>query len=183
MTILDDKNFKFTDAIEHLKKELTHIRTGRANPSLVENIMVDYYGTKTPLNQMANISVPDPKSLVIQPWDANIIKEIEKAIQNSDLGLNPVNEGNQLRLPIPALTEERRKELAKVVGDKVETSKVTIRNIREEIWKELKEMKNDGKISEDDMFAQQKELQKEVDEKNKELKEIGESKEKEILTL
>jgi len=183
MTILDDKKIKFTDAIEHLKKELTQIRTGRANPSLVENIMVDCYGTKTPLNQMANISVPDPKSLVIQPWDTNIIKEVEKSIQNSDLGLNPVNEGNQLRLPIPALTEERRKELAKVVGDKVETSKITIRNIREEIWKELKEMKNDGKISEDDMFAQQKELQKEVDEKNNEIKEIGENKEKEILTL
>ncbi|MDP2683855.1 MAG: ribosome recycling factor [bacterium] len=183
MTIINEKNFKFDDAIKHFKNELTQIRTGRANPSLVENIRVDYYGTKTPLNQMANISAPDPKSLLIQPWDSNVIKEIEKSIQNSDLGLNPVNEGNQLRIPIPPLTEERRKELAKIVNEKSENARISIRNIREEIWKELKELKNDGDISEDEMFSQQKELQKVVNENNSLIKEITEKKEEEVLSI
>lgn len=183
MTILDNKKFKFEDAITHLKKELMQIRTGRANPTLVENILVDYYGIKTPLQQMANISAPDSKSLLIQPWDANVIKEIEKSLQNSDLGLNPVNEGSQLRLPIPPLTEERRKELAKIVSEKAELAHVSIRNVREEIWKELKDLKNNGDISEDDMFGQQKELKKVVDEKNSLIKVILNDKKKEILTI
>lgn len=183
MNSLKEKKYKFDDALEHLKKELNQIRTGRANPAIIENIMVDYYGTKTPLNQMANISAPDPRSLLVQPWDTNVIKEIEKAVRNSDQGMNPVNEGNQLRVPIPALTEERRKELAKVVNDKVEQAKVSVRNIREEILKEVKEMEKNGEISEDEMFAEQKELQKVVDEFNSKIKEIGEEKENDILTL
>ncbi|XOU94886.1 MAG: ribosome recycling factor [Candidatus Kerfeldbacteria bacterium] len=183
MSIISDKEFYFEDAINYLKNELNQIRTGTANPSLVENIKVDYYGTLTPLNQLANISIPDPKSIVIQPWDKNIMKEIEKSIQQTDLGLNPVNEGEQLRIPIPPLTEERRKDLAKKVHEKTEDCKISIRNTREEIWKEIKEKKNNGEISEDDMFNQQKELQKLIEEKNNLTKEIGEGKEKEVLTL
>lgn len=183
MKIIDEKKFRFDDTLSHLKKELSQIRTGRANPALIENILIESYGTKMPLNQMSNISTPDPKSLLIQPWDTNIIKDIEKSLQNSNLGLNPINEGHQLRLPIPPLTEERRKELAKVCNEKVENAKISVRNVREEIWKELKEQKNNGDISEDDMYSQQKELQKIVDTNNILIKETGETKEKEILTI
>jgi len=183
MSIVSKKESHFEDAIKHLKDELSQIRTGQANSALVENIKVDYYGTLTPLNQLANISIPDSKSIVIQPWDNNVIKEIEKAIQQSDLGLNPVNEGEGLRLPIPPLTEERRKDLAKTVNEKIEQCKISIRNSREDIWKEIKEKKNNGEMSEDDMFSQQKELQKIVEEKNNLAKKIGEEKEKEVLTL
>ncbi len=173
MSIVSKKESHFEDAIKHLKDELSQIRTGQANSALVENIKVDYYGTLTPLNQLANISIPDSKSIVIQPWDNNVIKEIEKAIQQSDLGLNPVNEGEGLRLPIPPLTEERRKDLAKTVNEKIEQCKISIRNSREDIWKEIKEKKNNGEMSEDDMFSQQKELQKIVEEKNNLAKKIG----------
>lgn len=183
MTIIDDKKFQFENAIQHLKNELKQIRTGRANPTLVENLVIDYYGTKTPLQQLANINIPDPKSIIIQPWDKNSLKEIEKAIHNSPLGLNPINEGNIIRLPIPPLTEERRKELSKIVSEKAEQAKISVRNVREETWKNIKEQKNDDKISEDDMYSQQKELQKKVEEYNNSIKKIGQQKEKEIMTI
>ncbi|MFA5134659.1 MAG: ribosome recycling factor [Patescibacteria group bacterium] len=183
MSIIEDKKLQFEKAIDHLKNELDTIRTGRANPSLVEKIPVEYYGTKTPMQQLATISIPDAKSILIQPWDKNALKEIEKAIQNSQLGLNPVNEGTFLRLPIPPLTEDRRKELSKVANQKTEESRITIRNIREDIWRTIKDQKTKGEISEDDMYLQQKELQKIVDKYNTSAKELGEEKEKEIMTL
>ena len=183
MTIIDDKKIQFENAIQHLKNELKQIRTGRANPVLVVNLSIEYYGTKTPLQQLANINIPDPKSIIIQPWDKNSLKDIEKAIHDSPLGLNPINEGNTIRLPLPPLTEERRKELSKVVNEKVEQAKISIRNVREEIWKNIKEQKNDGKISEDEMYGQQKELQKKVEEHNDIIKKIGQEKEIEIMTI
>jgi len=183
MSIVDDHKKDFEKTIEFLKQELTNIRTGRATPSLVENLMVDCYGTKTPLIQLASINVPDPKSIIIQPWDKNSLKDIEKAIQSSQLGLNPVNEGNVIRLPIPPLTEERRKELVKFVHQKIESGKIKIRQTREEIWKNLKNAEKEGKISEDDLFGQQKELQEIVDEYNEKIQEISEAKEKEIMTI
>lgn len=183
MTLIDDKKFKFDDAFNHFKNELKQIRTGRANPAIVENIKVDSYGTQTPLQQIANISIPDAKSIVIQPWDKNMIKEIEKSIQNSTLGINPINEGNLIRLPVPPLTEERRLELAKVVSAKIEEARVSVRNVREEIWKEIKEQESQKQISEDDMFKLQKELQKVVEDYNTEIKETGQEKEKEITTF
>lgn len=183
MSIIDDYKKDFEKTIEFLKQEMTNIRTGRATPSLVENLMVDCYGTKTPLIQLASITVPDPKSIVIQPWDKNSLKDIEKAIQGAQLGLNPVNEGNVVRLPIPPLTEERRKELAKLVHQKIESGKVRIRQTREEIWKNLKNAEKEGEISEDDLFGQQKDLQKIVDDYNKKIQEISEVKEKEIMTI
>jgi ribosome recycling factor len=183
MTIIDDKKVQFENAIQHLKDGLKQIRTGRANSALVENLTIDYYGTKTPLQQLANINIPDSKSIIIQPWDKNSLKDIEKAIHDSPLGLNPINEGNIIRLPIPPLTEERRKELSKIVNEKVEQAKISVRNVREEIWKNIKEQKNDGKISEDDMYGQQKELQKKVEEYNDFIKKIGQEKEKEIMTI
>lgn len=183
MTIIDEKKFKLDNAVTHMKSELNAIRTGRANPALVENIQVDYYGTKTPLLQLASISAPDPRCILIQPWDKNALKDIEKTLQTSSLGINPVNEGNAIRLPIPPLTEERRKDLVKVVNQKTEEAKVSVRNIREEIWRQLKEQKTKGTISEDDMYAQQKKLQELVDGYNKQIKEMGEGKEQEIMTI
>lgn len=183
MTLIDDKKYQFDDAVQHLKGELNSIRTGRATPSLVESLTVDYYGAKTPLQQLAAIAAPDPRSLLIQPWDKNSTKDIEKAIQASPLGLNPVNEGNAIRLPIPSLTEERRKELVKIVHQKVEGTKVSIRNIREEMWRTIKEQKKQGRFSEDEMFLHQKELQKMIDQYNGNIRELGEAKEKEIMTI
>lgn len=183
MSIIEEKKFQFEKAVQHLKNGLKQIRTGRANPALVENLNVEYYGTKTPLQQLSNITTPDPKSILVQPWDKNALKDIERAIQSSSLGLNPVNEGSVIRIPIPPLTEERRTELAKIVHEKVEQAKISIRNVREEIWKTTKDQKNDGQISEDEMFKQQKDLQKIVEEFNEQIKNIGSEKEKEIMTL
>lgn len=183
MTIIDQKKDQFESAISHFKNELNSIRTGRAHPSLVENLVVDYYNVKTPLLQLATITVPDSKSILIQPWDKNSIKDIEKAVRTSSLGLNPVNEGNVLLLPIPSLTEERRKELVKVLHQKLEEAKVTIRNIREEIWRTIRDQEKQGEISEDDMFRMQKELQKIVDDQQENVKTIAAHKENEIMTI
>lgn len=183
MNIIEEKKLKFTNAINHLTEQFKQIRTGRANSGLIENLMVESYGSLTPLQQLANISVPDSRSIVIQPWDKNIIKDIEKAIQSSNLGLTPINEGQIIRLPIPQLTEERRKELSKIVHEKSEEARISIRNIREEIWKSLKDQKNDGKISEDEMFKLQKELQKIIDDNNDSIKVLSEKKENEIMTI
>lgn len=183
MSFVEENKSNFEKPIQFLKNELAGIRTGRANPSLVENLLVDYYNTKTPLIQLASISVPEAKTIIIQPWDRNSIKDIEKAIQTSSLGLTPINDGHILRLVIPPLSEERRKEIIKLVHQKIENAKVSFRNIREEIWKELKKQEKEGKITEDDLFRQQKELQKIVDEYNEKIKKLGENKEEEIMTI
>ena len=174
---------KFEKILNFLKTELASLRVGRATPSLVENIMVNYYQTKTPLVQIASINTPESKMIVIQPWDKNIIKEIEKAIQDSDLGINPVVDGEIIRLVIPPLTEERRQELAKVASQKGEENKLKIRGLREEMMKDLKEQKNNSAISEDEFYQSQEEIQVLVDEFNKEIKTIVEEKEKEIMTV
>ncbi|MFA5070142.1 MAG: ribosome recycling factor [Patescibacteria group bacterium] len=176
-------NENLSKIIDFFTVELSSLRSNRAAPSLVENIKVDYYGTQTPLIQLASISVPETKVIVIQPWDKNSLKEIEKAISASDLGLNPVNEGSQIRLVFPPMTEERRKELVKIISQKAEESKMKIKNAREEKTKSLKKQKTDGQISEDDFYRQQEELQKIVDEYNQKIKNLAEEKEKEILTI
>lgn len=183
MATLDDSGIKFESVVSHLIDEFKNIRTGRANPMLVEELVVDYYGTPTPLQQVASISTPDANSIVIQPWDKTALKDIEKSIQASDLGLNPVNEGESIRLPIPPLTEDRRKELVKVVNTKTEEAHVAIRSVREDIWKATKDQKTNGDISEDDMYQQQKDLQKMVDEFNKKIKNLSDVKEKEIMAI
>lgn len=183
MDTIEQKTPHFTAAITHLKQELETIRTGRAHPALVENTLIDYYGSKTPLQQLATITIPDARTIFIQPWDKNSIKDIEKAIQASTLGLQPVNEGNAILLPIPSLTEERRKELVKVVHQKAEEARVSIRNAREDIWRTIREQEKAGNISEDDMFRQQKELQKSVEDYQNTIKKLTEQKEKEILTI
>lgn len=174
---------KFQKAIEHLKSELNNIRTGRAAPTILENIMIESYGQKTPLSGLASITAPEPQTLAVQPWDKNIIKEIEKGIIDADLDLNPVVQGDIIRIQFPPLTEEKRVELVKIMNQRVEDAKVTIRNIREDIMKNAKKQKDSGSISEDDLFRQEKEIQKMVDDYNNQIKEISEEKEKKIMTV
>ena len=174
---------KIEKTIEHLKTELSGIRTGRAAPTIVENINIEVYGQKTPLSGLASISSPEPQTLVIAPWDKNIIKDIEKGISESDLDLAPSIQGDVVRLNFPPLTEEKRKELVKIVGQKVEEAKIAVKNIREEMIKELKDKKNKKELSEDDFFRQEKDIQSEIEKYNEQIKEISESKEKEIMTV
>src|SRR3989344_4094520 len=173
----------FDQALERLAEELGKLRTGRANPSLIEDIKADYYGTPTPLKQMANISVPEARQLLLQPWDKNALQPIEKAIRDSGLGLNPTNEGDKLRITIPALNEERRKELIKVAGKLAEEARIKVRSIREDVVKEIKAGEEKGDISEDARFRMQDELQKVVDDYNTKIKDILAVKEKEMMTV
>jgi ribosome recycling factor len=183
LDLIDKKQPEFVKAVEHLKSELSTLRTGRANTSLVENISVEYYGAPALLMTIAQITVPESRSIAIQPYDKNALKDIEKAIQASNLGINPVNDGSYIRLNIPQMTEERRKELVKVVGQMAEKARVSIRNIREEIWKEIQKQEKDGKLSEDQKISGKEDLQKIVDKHNEEIKKIAEAKEKEVMTI
>lgn len=179
--ILADSENKMKKTVELLAGEFGRIRTARANPALLDGIKVDYYGVQTPLKQIASIGVPDPRSLVIQPWDKNALEAIEKSIQKSDLGLNPNVEANLIRIFIPALTEERRKDLVKLVSRLTEESRVAIRNIRREAIEGFKKKEKDKEISEDDMHRGQKEVQDLTDKYIKELDDLFAKKEKEIL--
>lgn len=164
-----------------LKTELKRIRTGRASASLLDGIKADYYGTQTALNQMATISIPESRLITIQPWDVSAIKEIEKAILKSDLGLTPSNDGKLIRIAIPPLSEQRRKELVKLVHKTCEEYKVAVRNIRRDSNELIKGFKKDGDVSEDDAFKAQDQIQKITDEHIKEIEGIYKEKEKEIL--
>lgn len=164
-------------------KDLSTLRAGRANPQILDKITVDYYGTPTPLNQVGNVSSPEPRMLVIAPWEPKMIGPIEKAIQKSDLGINPSNDGKVVRLMVPELNEERRKELCKQVKKMVEEGKVAIRNTRRDSLEAIKKLKKDSKITEDDMKTAETEMQKVTDAKIKELDKIGAEKEKEIMSI
>ncbi len=179
--IYQDTRESMEKTITSLNKELNRVRTGRANLSLLDGIRVDYYGTLTPLNQMASLSVPESRLITIQPWDATVIKEIEKAILKSDLGLTPSSDGKIIRITIPPLTEERRKQLAKSVHKTCEDHKVGIRNLRRDANEMLKSLKKDGDISEDDAFRGQDQVQKITDEFIAQIDTIYKEKEKEIL--
>ena len=168
-------------SIEALKRELNRVRTGRASLSILDGIKVDYYGAPTKLNQMATLAVPESRQISIQPWDVSVIKEIEKAILKSDLGLTPTNDGKIIRISIPPLTEERRKELVKVIHKMCEDHKVSIRNVRRDANELLKSLKKDGDISEDEAYKSQEEVQKITDEHIKLIDECYKEKEKEIL--
>jgi ribosome recycling factor len=168
-------------SVDALKNELNKIRTGRASLSLLDDIVVDYYGTRTPLKQMSSLSVPESRLITIQPWDVSIIKEIEKAILKSDLGLTPSNDGKLIRISIPPLTEERRKQLVRVVQKKGEEYKIAVRNVRRDSNDLLKGLKKDGDITEDDAFRAQDQVQKITDEHVKLIDDVGKEKEKEIL--
>lgn len=169
--------------IEYLKSELAGLQVGRATPSLIENLMVECYHQKMPLKQLANIQILDPRSILIRPWDKNILKDIEKAIGHSKLGLSPVIEEDFIRLTIPPLSEERRKELNKIVQEKMEECRISVRRQREEIWRQIQDLEKAGKISEDDKFRAKDELQKVIDDYNQQIEEIAEKKEKEIMKV
>ena len=180
-SIYDETRESMAKSVESLKKELKRMRTGRASLSILDGIRVDYYGTLTPLNQTATLAVPESRLITIQPWDVSVIKDIEKAILKSDLGLTPSSDGKILRISIPPLTEERRKELVKVAHKICEDYKVSVRNIRRDSNELLKSMKKDGEISEDDAFKSQEQVQKITDEHIKLVDECYQEKEKEIL--
>jgi ribosome recycling factor len=170
-------------SIEHFKSEAGKIRTGRANPSLVEDLMVEYYGVKTPLRQIASINTPEPRTITIQPWDRAALAAIEGAIRSSDLNMNPMNDGILVRINIPMLTEERRREMVKMLNQKGEEARIAVRSIREDVLKEIKEAQKAGEISEDDEFAGKEKLQGIVDEYNKKIEELRAKKEVEIMTV
>ncbi|MBI1940558.1 MAG: ribosome recycling factor [Acidobacteria bacterium] len=170
-------------ALEDLRQELATLRTGRASVALLDHIKVEYYGTPTPLNQVATLGVPEPSLLTVQPWDASLIGAIDKAIRSSDLGLNPVNDGKILRVPIPALTEERRKELVKHLHKVLENHRTAVRNIRRDTNDRLKKLLKDKAISEDDERRALDDVQKLTDEIIEKLEAQGMSKEKEILEM
>jgi len=171
---------KMQKTIEVLSNQYSTIRAGRANPSVLDQVKVEYYGTPTPINQIANVSTPDPRTLLIQPWDAASLQPIEKALMASDLGLNPVNDGRAIRLAFPQPTEERRKELIKTVGKHAEESKVAIRNIRRDAVEKYKAQKKTGEITEDDLADTEKDLQKLTDKYTKEIDNVAAKKETEI---
>ena len=169
--------------IEALKHEFSTIRAGRANAQMLDKIRVDYYGTPTPINQVGSISVPEPRTLMINPWDKSAMKEIEKAIRNSDLGLNPTNDGEVIRLNVPALTEERRKELCKQAKKASEEFKVRLRNERRDANDKLKKLEKEGEITEDDLKKAQDNVQKMTDKYTKEVDVLLEVKEKDIMAV
>lgn len=169
--------------MSHFQEELKSLRTGRATPVLVEHLGVHAYGSQMPLKQLASISAPEPQLIVVDPWDKSLLKDVEKAIRESGQGFNPVLDGHIIRIPIPSLTEERRKALIKLLHQKGEETRIAIRGLREDLLKQLKQKKADGEISEDEFFRQEKELQLQVDRANDQIKALSESKEKDILTI
>ncbi len=179
--ILKNADVKMRKTIEALAKELASIRTGRASPALVEHIKVDYHGVVTPLIQLASISVPEPKTIAIHPWDRSIINNIDKAILKSDLGLNPINGGTIIRISLPPLTEERRKDLIKIVHKRLEESRISVRNIRREVVDELKSAEKNKEISQDQSIRASEQLQKLTDSHIESINKIGKDKEAEIL--
>jgi len=179
--VLKDAETRMQGAVEALAREFAGVRTGRASTALLEGIRVDYYNTPTPVTQVASLSVPDPRTILVQPWDASVLPKIEKAIQKSDLGVTPTNDGKVIRLAIPPLNEERRKQLAKSVGKVAEDGRVAVRNIRREVKDKLRALAKDKKISEDDEKRSEAELQKLTDRFIQRVDELLKKKEQEIL--
>lgn len=169
--------------IDHLRTEYSEIRAGRANPAVLDKVKVDYYGTPTPVNQLAAVSVTEARTLTIQPWDASIIKQVEKAIQKSDIGINPMNDGKVIRLIFPPLTEDRRKDIVKDVQRIAEDTKVQIRNVRRDTIEKLKGMKKKGELTEDDLKLAEKKTQDLTDKYTKMTDKISADKQKEVLEL
>ncbi len=180
--LLKDAEKRMKKAVEKFKEELAGLRTGRATTGLVENIKVEYYGTEMPLKQIATISTPEPSQILIQTWDQNAVPAIEKAIQEANLGANPQTEGNIIRLILPPMTEERRKELVKVIGKMAEEARIAIRNIRRDDKEAIEELKNEG-FSEDEIKKALEQLQKITDKYIKQINQLAEAKEEEILSI
>lgn len=183
MSIVDQNKEEFNQAIEFLKHDISSLRTGRATPALVEDVQVEAYGVKQPLKAVASISVQDAKTLVVSPWDKSVLQAVESAIRLSSIGLNPVNDGKILRLPLPELSQERRQDLIKILHQKLESARVAVRKIREDARKEIDTQEKNKEISEDDKYKFQEDLEKLVKDFNDKIKLVGEEKEKEINTI
>ena len=181
--VLKKNDERMQRRIDHLTDEYKSIRAGRANPAVLEKVTVDYYGVPTPINQLSSIQVTEARTLVIQPYDASSLKSIEKAIQMSDVGINPQNDGKILRLIFPPLTEDKRKEIAKDIAHIAEDSKVQVRNVRRDTIEKLKKMKKDGDLTEDDLKEGEKKVQKATDKFIKEIDSLTEKKKKEIMEI
>jgi ribosome recycling factor len=181
--IIKDADERMHKAVDALRGHLGGIRTGRASPGLIERVMIDYYGTDTPLQQLAGISAPEARLLVVQPWDKGAMKAIEKGIRSSDLGLNPTNDGQVIRIAIPALTEERRRDMVKIVKRNVEEAHVAVRNIRRDAMHMLKELDDSGQISEDQRRRGEEQVQKYTDRAIAEADKVGREKEAEVLEV
>ena len=182
-TVFETAKTKMGKTVNALVSEHGAIRAGRANPQILDKIQVDYYGTPTPINQLASVSVAEARVLAIQPWDKSVLKAIEKAIQTSDIGINPQNDGSMIRLTFPPLTEDRRKELVKDIQKIAENAKVAARSIRRDCIEKLKAMKKNSEITEDDLKDGEKEIQKITDNIIKEIDEISDKKQKEIMSV
>jgi ribosome recycling factor len=181
--LLDDASERMHKSVESCRHELATVRTGRASPHLLDRIVVDYYGTETPLRQLANVAAPDTRLLTLTPYDRNAIKSIEKAILESDVGLTPNNDGQLIRLQVPELNEERRRDLVRVVHGIAEEGRVAIRNIRRDVMSDLRELKKEGEAGADDEHRAEQELQKQTDSATKEIDDLLASKEQEILEV
>ncbi|OZS79278.1 ribosome recycling factor [Tetzosporium hominis] len=181
--VIDQTKDKMEKSVQAYSREIATIRAGRANASLLDKITVDYYGSPTPINQMAGISTPEARLLVIQPYDKTVINDIEKAIMKSDLGISPTNDGSVIRLAVPALTEERRKDLAKLVKKEAEEAKVHIRNVRRDGNEDLKKLEKNGEITEDDLRSYQDDVQKLTDQYIAKIDELAKEKENEIMEI
>ena len=181
--IINQLKPKMQEVIDKLGDTFRGIRTGRASSALVENIAVSYYGSKVPLKQMANITTPDASLIVIQPYDVNSLGDIELAIQNSDIGINPSSDGRAIRLSLPPMTAERREELVKMIHKTAEESRIVLRNLREEAWREVKQLESQKQITEDDRYQAEKELNKLIEDFNRKINDLIETKEKEIRTI
>ena len=180
-TVKKDAKDRMEKAVDVVRSDFTKLRTGKATPALLDGVMVEYYGSPMPIKQVANVSAPEPRLLVIQPWEKNMLAEIEKAIQKADLGYNPANDGIVIRIPIPQLTEDRRKDLVKIAKKDAEEGKIAIRNIRRDANEQLKKAEKSGDVSEDQMHDGQGDVQKVTDEYVKKIDAILELKEKEIM--
>lgn len=174
---------EFNKVMEHYAHELNSVRTGRANPALLSTVQVESYGSRMPIEHVASVSVSDAKTLTISPWDKGQLNAIDKAIQMANLGFNPTNDGNVIRITLPPMSEERRKEMVKMIGQMAEQARIGVRNVRETVIKEMKKAETDGKVSKDDLTYGQKKLQEVVDKQNEEIKKLAEVKEKEVMTV
>ncbi len=180
---IQTKKAELAKVLDFFKKDIASLRTGRANPAILDGILVEAYGAKTPLNGLGSITVPEARSIVITPWDKNILKDIERGVAAANLGLSITNEGDKLRLILPQLTEENRRELVKKLNEKMESSRISLRQVRDEIKETIELAFKDKKLSEDDKFRYIKELDEEIAEQNDELKKIRDKKEQEIMTI
>lgn len=183
MSIVSNHTENLDKAIDHYINGIATLKTGRANPAILDSVTVEVYGTKTPLTQVASISVPEARSIVIKPWDKNVTNDIDKAIRDANLGFSPVNEGDKIRISIPQMTEESRKDIVKMLHGKSEESRIAIRNIRDDIKEEILDAEKNKEFGEDEKFSLMEELDKTVGQYNEKVKEIGDKKEQEIMTV